>query len=199
MNEYLLRLSGFSKTSVVFFSLILGGAYFSFMYDDGTGFKTQIEQARADLEKEKEKEKESDLALKEIDLVKASLESLTQQFNLVSARLPREIQMAEVFKIIDGIARKSELSIKKMEPQTSRKEQVIEIVPIQITAEGKYYELIKFLHYVTSIERIFRVQNLQVRAQDEARMGAPVKITLDLVSYRFLPSEVTSTQQGVTQ
>jgi Tfp pilus assembly protein PilO len=163
--------------------------YFSFIYDDGSALSAEINKARSELEVERGKEEESELALKEVDIVKSSLEALTQQFNLVSAQLPRELQMGEVIRTVDIMSRQSELIIRTKEPKPSVKEKGIEVLPIQITADGTFSQVVKFLHYLTAIERIFRIQSLNIRSDEDGQNNKVIKIRLDLASYRFVPEE----------
>jgi len=191
LDELLIKISSLSRSATLMLAAGVTFFYFSFLYDDGSVLITAINNAKAELELEREKEKESDLAIKEVDVVKNSLDALTQQFNVVSAQLPRELQMSEVIKTVDLVSKQSELTIRTKEPKPSIKEQGIEVLPIQIKADGTFGQIVKFLHYITAIERIFRVQSVNLSTEEDNRSGnRSIQIKLDVASYRFIPEEL---------
>ena len=107
---------------------------------------------------------------------------------MVSAQLPRDLQISEVIRIIDMLSRKAELNVKTKEPKPSSRERGIEVLPIQITADGNFSQIVKFVYYVTAIERIFRVQSLNLQADEDGRSGnKTIKMKLDVASFRFVP------------
>jgi Tfp pilus assembly protein PilO len=192
LNEVLIKLSSLSRSMLVIASLGTTFFFYSFLYDDGTSLESNILTAKNDLQVEREKEKESDLALKEVEKVKGALEALTQQFNVVSSQLPRDFNMAEVIRIVDNVATKSELTIRGKEPKSLSKDKFIEMLPIQISADGHFNQVIQFLYYITAIERIFRVQSLNIRSEgDFQSKNTLIKIRMDLSSYRFVSEEVS--------
>jgi Tfp pilus assembly protein PilO len=196
LEEFLIKVSSLSKPALLMFSAGVTLVYFSFFYDDGSTLKAAISRAQAELQAEREKEKESDLALKEIDTVKTYLEALTQQFNIVSAKLPRELQMAEVIRTVDIMSKQAELTIRTKEPRPLIKEQGIEVLPIQITADGSFSQIVRFLHYITATERIFRIQSLNLKADEDSRNSKAIKIRLDVASYRFVPEEMMGSKEA---
>lgn len=197
LTEFLIKVSSLSRSTLIILSVGVTFFYYSFLYDDGSSLKLAISNAEKEIALEREKEKESDYALKEVEIVKASLADLNQQFKLVSAQLPRDLQMAEVIRIVDNIAKLAELTIRTKEPKPTTKEQVIEVLPIQITADGTFSQLVKFLHYVTGIERIFRLQRLNIVSEDGgSAKNSSIKIRIDIASYRFLPGDILATKEG---
>lgn len=196
LTEFLIKVSSLSRSTLIILSVGVTFFYYSFLYDDGSSLKLAISNAEKEIALEREKEKESDYALKEVEIVKASLADLNQQFKLVSAQLPRDLQMAEVIRIVDNIAKLAELTIRTKEPKPTTKEQVIEVLPIQITADGTFSQLVKFLHYVTGIERIFRLQRLNIVSEDGgSAKNSSIKIRIDIASYRFLPGDILATKE----
>lgn len=196
MNEYMIKLSSFGRGSLVIISLVLTGIFYVLLYDDGSSIEQRIAQVRSELQIEREKEVESDIAIREVDLVRNAIEALTQQFNVVSAQLPRELQMAEVIRIVDEVASISELNVRTKEPRPIVKEQGIDVLPIQITADGKFPQIIKFLHFMTSIERIFRVQIVNMKSENEMKPGTPIRVRFDISSYRFVPDQSNKSAGG---
>jgi len=197
LTEFFIKLSSLSRTSILVLSVGVTFLYYSLLYDDGSSLKEAISNAEKELALEREKEKESDFALKEVEIVRSSLEALTQQFNVVSAQLPRDLQMAEVIRIVDSISKLSEITIRTKEPKTTIKEQVIEVLPIQITADGTFSQLIKFLYYVTAIERIFRVQSLNIQSEEDGKAkNATIRVRVDIASYRFVPENILATKEA---
>lgn len=198
LNELFIKLSSLSRSALVMISGAVTFIYYSAIYDDGSAVTAAIASTQAELVIQREKEKESDIAIREVDIVKSSLEALTQQFNIVSAQLPRELQMAEVIRMVDVIAKQSELTIRTKEPKPYSKDKGIEVLPIQITADGNFSQIVKFLHYLTAVERIFRVNSVVIRTEEENRTNVSlIKLKMDVASYRFVPEEVLESKEVV--
>ncbi len=202
MNNLILKLSFFSRSQVLFYGMLITAFFYNFVYDDGTGLEFKIKQAKNEIKIEREKEIESDIALKEIVLVQNSLESLMQQFQIISAKLPREFQMSEIIKIVDKIAETSELSVRSKEPSAVIKSSLIETLPIVITGDGSFSQIVKFFHFASTIDRIFKIDSFTVNVNADKKSSSSsaaenlVSLKLNLNSYRFLEERVT-TQSGV--
>ncbi|MDW8190335.1 MAG: type 4a pilus biogenesis protein PilO [Pseudobdellovibrionaceae bacterium] len=194
MNEFYIKVASLSKSAIftilVASSLVYWGAFF----DQGDSLKADINRLRRMIEEETNKEQKSDIALKEVDMVRSSLEALSQQLGLVSAQLPRDINMAEVIKTIDLISKESGLKITEKIPKELKKDQSIEILPLSIVAEGSYPQLVRFVYYVTSIERIYRIVSLKVNS-DLNRPDKSITANMEIASFRFVYEEGGKNQE----
>jgi Tfp pilus assembly protein PilO len=200
MNNFLIKLAGFSYQRAFIFSLMAAGLYWGTLYDDGSNLDARAVTVQKQLQEEQKKSNESDAALKERDLVKNAVSGLNQQFEIASQQLPSEISASEILKSIDTISRSTGVSIKSKEPRGTKKEDILEMMPLHVIVQGTYSEITMFLYYLSSMERITRVTNFTFSQplptdQKPAKVGALV-FDGEIVSYRYLAKAVTPTDGG---
>lgn len=188
MNNLLLRLAAISSQKAIIFGVVASAIWYFLIFDDGAEKQKKLTQVEKDLQAEMAKEKESDEALREIAAIRASVGALTDQFKLVSAQLPTDLQMAEIIRTVDKVSQATGLAVKGKEPKPPVRQGVVEILPLRVTAEGTFAEITMFFYYLSTIERIVRVKSFTMTVPENRRPG---KLTLDtdIVSYKFLPDE----------
>lgn len=189
MNNFLMRMASMTTRKAIFFGLIATGVWYSLMFNDGSQLQTRLQKIDQDLQAERAKERESDAALKEIAAVQASLGNLSDQFRTVSAQLPTDIQMAEIIRTVDKVSQATGLTVKGKEPRTSIKQDMIEILPLRVSAEGTFAEITSFFYYLSTIERIVRIKSFKMNAPVEFRRNQRLNLEADIVSYKFVPPE----------
>jgi Tfp pilus assembly protein PilO len=191
MNNVLLRLAALSSQKAMIYGVMLTVAWYSLVFDNGSALEGKLATLERDVQTEQAKEKESEIALKEIATVQASVGALSDQFKMVSAQLPTDIQMAEIIRTVDKVAQTTGLTVKTKEPKPSVKQDVIEILPLRVTAEGSYSEITMFFYYLSTIERIVRVKSFVMSASSDPRKSSRLTLDADVVSYKFIAGEVT--------
>ena len=197
MNGLLIKLASFSAQK----ALLIGGMITAFWYftvfNDGAELHSKIDVLDKTIKEEKSKEQESDAALKEIAAVQASVGALSDQFKLVSAQLPTDIQMAEIIRTVDKVSQATGLNVKTKEPKPSERKDVIEIMPLHVTAEGGFNEVTMFFYYLSTIERIVRVKSFIITAPNEFKKTTKLNLDADVVSYKFIGVEPPKPAEAV--
>ena len=194
------KIANMTHQKIIIIGLVLGFLYYQTLFDDGTQLNTQIAAVKQQVAQEQAKKKESEEALKEVEQVRAQLVSLSDQYKLISAQLPTEIQMSEVLRTIDSMAATAGIAVKTKEPQKSETKDIIEEMPIRVTAEGKFSELTLFLYNMMNTERISRVASMSVMRSPSDR-GRKISKNLILevrfANYRFVGKQNTKESEKV--
>lgn len=188
MGNFLLRLALMGSKQILILCGIAGAAYYFMIFDDGTALRTQISGVQAEIKKEEVKAAEADKALKEVEAIRASLNTLGQQFQLATKQLPSQYSMPELIRAIDSIARASGVSIKSKEPMAPKPEKdgIVEYLPVKVVLEGQYSEIAMFIYYISSLERITRVKNFDMGVPTGADIRKPrLQVDAEVMSYRF--------------
>lgn len=194
MNPILARIAALSTGKALVIGLIITGLYYATSYDDGAGFRKRISDTRKELEKERDKEKETDRALARRSQLEASYKALSEQFQIVSAQIPTDLDSAEVIRTVDTMAKTSGITIKTKEPKAAQREDILEAYPIRVTAEGSYSEMTMFFFNLSTIERVYRVRAFTFEAPSERRRGAPARpnrmtMEAEITSFKFVGPE----------
>lgn len=185
----LMKIATFSFQKTMVFGLILAGVYFMMAYDDGTTVLTKITDVDKKLEEQRRLSIQSDASLKEVALVRATVGELGEQLQTVSNALPRTIEYTEVTRIIDFISRKSGVSIKSRESRPEVVRDIFAEVPLKVTVEGNFTELVYFLNLLGQTVRIMKVNDFVITAPPQTNKGVPngrLLLEGEIVSYKFL-------------
>lgn len=196
INNVILRLSLMHPRQALIFGVMATAFWYFFLFNDGSLIEANIQSTVQELESERLKEKESDAALKEIATVQAAIASLSEQFRIVSAQLPRDIQMAEIIRTVDKVSQATGLSVKVKEPKPTIRQDVIEVLPLQVTAEGSFSEVTMFFYYLSTIERIVRIKSFAMSTPSESKPGTKLDLRADVVSYKFVPAVEKPRNEG---
>lgn len=202
INNLLITLASFSLQKALLAGLVAGGLYYFLLYNDGSIIQKQITEVQAEISKEEMASAESDAALREVEQVRIAVGALTDQFKLVSAAIPADIQMADIIRAIDTVAKAAGVVIKSKEPRINLNKDFYEEIPLDITLEGGYSQIAMFMYYTTSMERIMRVRNFTLsRATESASKGSisnSGKLSFDgqIVSFRFIGNAAPKPEGG---
>ena len=200
MSQQIDRILGFfARVSMVSLLMMMGfstGFYYLAFFDDGSSLKKQIAKATDDLKKEKDKEKITDDSLKERDVVVAAIAESNNAIAAITQQLPQELGVAEILRGIDAIAMSTGVKIVKKEPRTSKTDELVEAIPLSIKAEGKFSELTTFIYYISSLNRLTRVNSFafteykKQSSRDKKEVESDIlSFDSEIVSYRMLTEQ----------
>jgi type IV pilus assembly protein PilO len=192
MNKIYNFFAGLTSQKMLIIAGIVGGIYYMALFDDGTALETQLNQLKNEISVENEKVTRSDKALLEIEEVRMQVGALGEQFKVVAQKIPAEIQMAEVIRMVDGVAKSAGVSIKSKEPMARISKDYFEEVPLKLTFEGSFSEITMYLFYISSLERIMRVRDFKIEMPAGSgrdplnEFSGSLRFEGEILSYRFL-------------
>ncbi|MGZ3805870.1 MAG: type 4a pilus biogenesis protein PilO, partial [Pseudobdellovibrionaceae bacterium] len=93
---------------------------------------------------------------------------------------------SEMIRGIDSVAKMAGVSVKMKKPGNVNKKEVVEDLPVDVTLEGSYAQIAQFIYYTSNLERLTRVLNFSVVAQDDSR-EKPLRFEGQVVSYKLAP------------
>lgn len=187
MNGLMEKLGNLTNQSVLIAVVLITGAYYLLMFNDGAELDTLRAKLQVELVEQQKTEAEADRALAEIEQVRASFGALSEQFRLVSAQLPTNIEQTEILSLVDRLSKESGLSIKSKEWRELRKEgTVLESLPMRIAAEGSFPEIYAFISKLSDVERVITLGNVTVTASRNPRQTTRSQLDLELKVYRFI-------------
>lgn len=191
MTAILLRLGSLVMQKVILGAALISGAWFYLVFDDGSALDARITSASKDLTTENAKLAETNQALKEVEQVRSSVGTLTEQLKAISAQLPSELQMAEVIRTVDQAAQISGISLKSKEPKAPVPEGLAEGLPISLHAEGTFSEIGAFLYALGKTERLIKIKKLELMGSADFHKTTKVTLDTDIASYRYIGKDPT--------
>jgi Tfp pilus assembly protein PilO len=197
MNPYLAKLAGLKLNQALLFGGILSGLFYMSMYDDGSQLDARIQSTQVTLDQEVVKGKESDRALARVTELKNNYSILSDQFKLASSQIPTEMQMSEIIRTVDVMSKASNVVVKAKEPRNTLKEDILEVYPLKVQAEGGYSDLTKFFYSISTIERIFRIKSFSISAPTDEKKKKTLTLDAEFNSYRYVPATVAAEKPAV--
>jgi type IV pilus assembly protein PilO len=175
MNKLLSRLSSLSSQKVFLMAALLGGGYYSMFFDAGDVIKSDIANLQGQLSAETEKKKDTDATLLEEKRMKEAVGILSDQYQIISKKLPTQLSELEINGALEGYARETQVRIKASRPGVPEKLEIVQEVPWEIVLEGKFANIMQFVGNVSSAERLTRVKSLSLGPSKESG-GTPQNI-----------------------
>ncbi len=208
MIKYLNKIARFTMQQVLFSGILAGALYYFTFFNDGSAVNTALNEMNQQVSEQEAKKKESADLLKQEEQIRALVRQLSEQYKLISAQIPTEIQPFEILKTVDAMAATSGVLIKTKEPKKPIKKEIVEEIPLRIVAEGRFAELTLFLFNLVNTERVSRLLSFTIRPISTGASSTstvrPGNLVLDLVlaNYRFLgdaKESETAAQQGAAK
>lgn len=112
-------------------------------------------------------------------------EALRKRLEAAKERLPAEKEMPALYRQISNLAFQSGLSVALFQPKAIEEREVVNEVPIALTAEGIYHQFGTFFSHLAQLPRIVNVSELRLIGID--RPTGTVRAELTLATYIFRP------------
>lgn len=177
---------------VLFAGVFAGAMYYFTFFNDGSAVSASLAEMDRQVHEQEAKKKESEDLLKQEEQIRALVRQLSDQYKLISAQIPTEIQPFEILKTVDSMAATSGVLIKSKEPKKPVRKEIVEEIPLRIVAEGRFAELTLFLFNLVNTERVSRLLSFTIRPvptnPSSTNVVRPGNLILDLVfaNYRFI-------------
>lgn len=186
MNQFLEKLAQMTNGRALIIGLMLGAAYYFMMYDDGSALTQQITVVDGQLQEAEAKKKDTEATLQEEVRMKEAVGKLSEQYAFIAKKLPSELKSSDMIRGIDSVAKMAGVSVKMKKPGNISKKEVVEELPVDVTLEGSYAQIAQFIYFTSNLERLTRVLNFSVVAQEDAK-EKPLRFEGQVVSYKLAP------------
>ncbi len=186
MNQLFEKLAGLSNGKAIIIGIMVGLAYYFMMYDDGKALEAQVAVMAGQLQQAEAKKKDTEATLAEEARMKDAVRKLSQQYAFIAKKLPSDLKSSEMIRGIDSVAKMAGVSVKLKKPGIVAKKEVVEELPVDVTLEGSYAQIAQFVFLTSNLERLTRVLNFSVVAQNDTK-ERPLRFEGQVVSYKLAP------------
>ncbi len=195
MEALVSRLSGLTPFKAILISAILGLIYFVQSFDSGSRLDEKYQSLKAEFESEATKAKETESTLKVKEEVLAETTEASSKYDDIVAKLPTEVNPAEVLMMVDSLAKAAGVEVKSKEPRPPIKSDVVDQLPLRVVIEGRFTDLMIFFYYVSTLQRITSINSVIIQPLSVAK-DIKLKAEAILMSYRFSSPKTASTEGG---
>jgi type IV pilus assembly protein PilO len=117
-----------------------------------------------------------------LEIRKAEVRKLREELSYVETRLPKEINMPELIKIITTLAQENRVVFSTFVPSGPFRKDVYEEIPIILATKATYHNFGKFLAAIGNLERILTPSGVQINylvptKEDSSTISANMVIT----------------------
>lgn len=197
MNELMAKISTLSVNRIAIFGLLLTMVYYFTMYNNGDILMGEIQSLQTQIAEETTKKVETERVLKKEEEMRADVASLAKTYEAVKSKIPIDFETSELRIIVEQISAATDLKIAKLnnaDPQfidgpeasvSTEEANLVQKVAINYVFQGTFPQFQAFLAQVSAVEKVIKVSNLKIRAEDGTE-GPNKFLTIEamLVGYR---------------
>ncbi len=199
MKKFLSTIAYLDVQKILIAAVLIGGVFYQFFFDDGVILTKEVEELRNQTKQEEQKKKETELSLAEEKRMKEAVGILTEKYQLISKKLPAQLSTFEINTAIETYARETQVKIKSTKPGTAEHQEIVEEVPLEISIEGKYQDILQFIYNVSVAERLTRLKTLTLVPSggiDHAFFSNSLKLDGVIVGYKLAPEKDEPKKEG---
>jgi type IV pilus assembly protein PilO len=120
----------------------------------------------------------------EIERFRREIVELEKRLVLLQDRLPSEKETPTLYRALSSAAEASGLGVSLFQPRELRAKDVVNEIPIILTAEGSYHQLAKFFERVAALPRVVTVNDFKMTGLVKSRNSMKADLTLATYMYR---------------
>jgi type IV pilus assembly protein PilO len=178
-------LQNVSITASVIFGLLLGSYYyFGGFYDDGSKLEAKIAETQALIQQAELKKKETTKLLAEEGELKKDVGELAEKFKEVSSKLPNNLRTQEIIDTVNQLAKNAGCKVVLIKPGPVVTKELYDEIPIQVEMRGAFSNLVVFMYYLATLERVTYTSDVSFSNFGPAYDGN-LKFATSVVSFRF--------------
>lgn len=167
--------------------LLLALLFYLFYYRPAAG---NLERLKGKTAEQHIKIRKDTDRVRKLNTVKSRYESLLQEWGGLKASLTAKDALSSLFNQVSALARDSGLMIESWEPRSRvLTEDFFYSVPVGVEIKGSYHRFGRLLSSLSGLEKILKIDNLELAGQVPAGGGSELKITFDAVTFSEVPEE----------
>jgi type IV pilus assembly protein PilO len=124
----------------------------------------------------------------EIERFRREIVELEKRLALLADRLPSEKETPTLYRALSSAAEQSGLGVSLFQPREARAKDVVNEIPIIVSAQGSYHQLAKFFERVAALPRVVNVNDFKMTGLPKSRNSMKADLTLATYMYRTAPA-----------
>jgi Tfp pilus assembly protein PilO len=195
LKNVLIRLAIMDNVTLVLVSAVLAGIFYYFSSSTTDDLQRRLDGLKRDFGTETAQSAASDRALKQLELIRASVATLKERFEEASRQLPSDIRSTDLLRMMSDDSSKAGVFIRANEPKPSIRTEIVEEIPLHVSGTGTYSEITKFFFLVAKREKLAKVPNFVLHTlerrdkNDKPDKPGALGFEADIYSYRFAGDE----------
>ena len=149
--------------------------------------KDEIQKEEKKLKDAEKKVKESKEFIKNLEVKRQTLRSLTQQLNDTRATLSEDIDIPAFIKMVVTEAKKVGLTVNSIQPTVERPQELYVEQRFDMSYRGVFVQLVVFLERLANLQKIIRTDEIEIHPVSAPTQGrfAEIEGKLVLQTYKY--------------
>lgn len=122
----------------------------------------------------------------EIERFRREITELEKRLVLLQDRLPSEKETPTLYRALSSAAEQAGLGVSLFQPREARPKDVVNEIPITLSAEGSYHQLATFFERVAGLPRVVTVNDFKMSGLVKSKHS--MKADMTLATYMYRPS-----------
>ena len=123
----------------------------------------------------------------EIERFRREIAELEKRLALLKDRLPSEKETPTLYRALSIAAEQSGLGVALFQPKAPQAKDVVNEIPITVSAQGSYHDLAKFFERVAGLPRVVNVNDFKMTGLGKSKDSMKADLTLATYMYRTAP------------
>jgi len=194
MDDLLETFNSYPLGQKVLVFLVVASAVFGvFWFTLYRSLQNQYEQAQS-TKRELDRKRQEFRSKLEDQVSKEELQELRAEILLAEDKLPSTTQLPKLLKSIHSKAKTAGLDILNFQRKPEKAQKFYVEIPVAMKLRGTYAELMQFLNFVRTMNRIVSMQDLTLNLEDRAT--GELVVTAAATTYRYKEGEQTDPNSG---
>ena len=123
----------------------------------------------------------------ELERFRREVAELEKRLALLKDRLPSEKETPTLYRALSTAAEQAGLGVALFQPKEAHPKDVVNEIPIIVTAQGTYHQLAKFFERVAGLPRVVNVNDFKMAGLGKSKDSMRADLTLATYMYRSAP------------
>ncbi|MDQ6968665.1 MAG: type 4a pilus biogenesis protein PilO [Mariprofundaceae bacterium] len=152
-----------------------------------------IENQQARVEQQRVVLKKNQKLAQDLPRKRAEFTLLEKQLKIALNMLPKKSQIPDLLESVTWAGKDSGLEFSVFKPKGENPKQIYAEVPVDISVNGTYRQVLSFLKRVGEMPRIVAIKNLQIT---QSKAGETLQVRGNVVTYRFIEKSAVKKRIG---
>jgi type IV pilus assembly protein PilO len=164
--------------------VVLGGLFYYWQYKDQAA---TISRLKRDISSQETRLVTLKKAAAQVDQLQKDLAKSQEELNELLARLPDQKEIPGLLENVSKLGAQVGLENILFEPLPEQPHEFYATIPVRLDLVGTYHELGSFLDSVSRLDRILKVESLNITRQKDTSL---LQVNCTVVTYRFVEKAV---------
>ena len=183
----------FSLTVIL--SVIIGGGYYFWKYNNGNSIDSEIKKLTSSISQVEQEIQSLRSKQAELQSTSTAFKSVGTEIKELYRYIPHQLKSSQVLKYVNTLTKQSGVHLEDVHNYGSvKKEKLYEKIKISMVIKGFFSEILLFLTSLTKLDIIVTVEKFMIQNSTNANNSTgfvdELRMSMDIYSFRYINPEL---------